>query len=79
MDYVEHLMNYVDEDIGEIVEEYLGPYCMICGQTYVNEGVRTIHDGNYEYTECIDKTNCIVLEVEVKSKKNPWHSTRNLC
>lgn len=78
MDYVEYLMNFVDEEVGEIIEEYLGPYCMICGQTYLKDGVTTIHDGDYEYTECIDKTKCIVLEKEEKSKHNPWTTTRNL-
>ena len=78
MDYVEYLMKYVNEDIAEIIEEYLGSYCMICGQTYINNGCITIHNNDYEYTECIDKTNCISLNDQVKSKYNPWSSIRNL-
>lgn len=75
MDYVELLMNYVIEDIGEIIEEYIGPYCTICGRTFIKDfNVRMVHEDKYEYYECVDKTKCINLEV--KTKINPWSSTR---
>ena len=76
MDYVEYLMNFLPEDICEIIDEYLSPYCTICGRTYLDiNNVRVVHDGEYEYNECVDKTNCILVE-EKKTKYNPWSSTR---
>jgi len=77
MDISELINQYVTEDVAEIVEEYIGPYCCLCNKTFIDKfPVRTVHDGEYQYNECIDKENCINLDE--KSKVNPWSSTRNL-
>ena len=76
MDYIEYLIKYVSEDIAEIIDEYIGPYCNICGRTFIkNTGVNLVHDGIYIYNECIDKSKCIILEK--KTKYNPWSSTKS--
>jgi hypothetical protein len=74
MDYVDLIQN-VTEELAEIIDEYIGPYCTVCGQTFIKKfNVRTIHEGKYEYNKCIDNKNCINI-IEKKSKKNPWRSS----
>ena len=71
VDYVKHLTLYLDEEIAELVDKYIGLYCNLCGRTFEKEyNVYSIHDGDYLYYECIDKSHC--FQLQEKTLKNPW-------
>lgn len=75
--YLEVLTKYVIEDIAFIIEDYIGPYCAFCGKTFIDDfKVRAVHEGEYEYFECINVKEC--TRVEEKTKENPWRETRGI-
>jgi len=75
MVYIELLNFYVNNISANIIQEYLGPYCYLCGKTFVDKFlVYTVHENEYEYYECIDDKKCI--KTQVKSKNNPWNTTQ---
>lgn len=73
MDYSKILETYLDAETAAIIDDYIGLYCNICGRTFIKDfRVYSVHDGDYVYNQCMDTTQCILLEE--KSKINPWRS-----